>query len=81
MHDNLAQLRQRGHERFPDPHCESFAGWIFQAGNVVEATMIQLFEHRRECSFDFGEIHDPTCVSRRFAAHMHFDAKRMTMHA
>lgn len=80
MHHDLAQGRQCWLEGFPNPHCQPFAGRIFQTGNVIEAAMIQLREDRLERRFHFGEIHDPTRIGRGLAAHMHFDAKRMAMH-
>ena len=81
VHDDLVQCRQRRLEGIPDPDRQHFAGRVFQPGDLVEAAMIQLLEDWRERGFDLGEIHDPARIGSRFAAHMHFDPKRMTVHA
>lgn len=81
MYNNFAQRRERRFERIPDPDRQHFAGRIFQSSDFVEAAMIQLVQDRGECGFHLGKIHDPARIGRWFAANMHFDAKRMPMHA
>ena len=77
MDDHLAQCTERWLEPTPDPDRELLAGRILQAGNIVEAAMIDLLEDRRECRFDLGEIHHPAGMRLRFSRHMDFHAERM----
>ena len=41
--------------------------------------MIKLLEDRREGLLDVGEVHDPAQVRIRFAAHVHFNPKRVAV--
>src|SRR5256885_1520915 len=57
-HD-LTQRWQRRLQSFPDPQGDVFAGRVFQAGNFVKVTMVELFPKRLEGFGNVGVIHQP----------------------
>lgn len=79
MYNELAQRRQDRFEFAPDPPRQIFAGRIFQARNVVEITMIELLEQRRERRLHVGKVHHPTRFGARLTFYMDFDAKRVSV--
>ena len=66
-------------EAVPDPFGQALARRIFQTRYVVEITMVQRVEHRRERSGKIGEIEQPPGSGIGFATQPYLDAKRMTV--
>lgn len=49
-------------QSFPYPFREIFAGWIFEAFDIVEAIMIELVEQWLKGTPQVGKIHHPTGI-------------------
>ena len=81
MNTNAGQFREKGFELLPDPLDEDFAGWVFQARDVVEVVVIQLFIERLEDGFDLGEVANPAGIGVNLALDIDGDPKRMAMQA
>ena len=58
-HDDFREQRQFRFQLFPDPRGDDFARGIFEAGNLVEVMMVQLFPQRLERGGEVGVIHQP----------------------
>ena len=65
-HD-LAEQWQLRFQPFPYPHGDVFAGRVFQAGNIVEVTVIELFPKRFKGIGNVGIIHQPAKLRIAFA--------------
>jgi len=59
LDDDLAEVGERGVEALPDPAGKVLAGGVFEAGDVVEATVIDLVFDGGEGGLEVGEIKDP----------------------
>src|SRR5439155_4489427 len=58
--DHFSQQRQSRFQLLPNPPGDVLARRIFQAWNLVEVTVVQLFEQRFERLGDVGVVHQPT---------------------
>ena len=66
------QLRQQGFDLLPDPLGQHFAGWVFQAGDVVQVVVVELLVDRFEDRLDLRKVTNPTGIGIDFtfeAAH------------
>lgn len=72
-----ANARQFGKKRFellPDPFGNDFAGWVFQARDVIQIIVVELFVERFEDRLDLGEVTNPAGMGVNVA----FDINRYT---
>ena len=79
--DDAAEGGERGFETLPDPAGEDFAGWVFEAGDVVEVVVVELIVERTEGSVEVGEVTDPAECFVEVAADVDFDAEGMAVQA
>src|SRR5690348_797834 len=68
-------------EVVPDPAGEVFAGGVFQAGDIVEVAVVELFFEGSEGFFEVGEVHQPAGDGIDRAADGDFDAEGVTVEA
>lgn len=67
-------------ELIPDPHSDQFAGGIGEAGNMIEAFMVQGAHHRFDDLFQHREIHYPSQFGIGLSFDPHTEAIGMTVH-
>jgi hypothetical protein len=53
------ELRKQRFDLPPDPFGQHFAGWVFQAGDVVEVVVVELLVDGFEDRLDLGEVTNP----------------------
>ena len=58
-HNDFGQHRQLRFQLVPNPYGNILAGGIFEAGNFVEVTVVELFPNRFEGGGNIRVIHDP----------------------
>src|SRR5437870_5043214 len=78
--DDLGKHGQFGSDALPQPLRQHFAGGIFQARNLVEAAMIDLFVNRIDDGLDLAVIDQIVLAFRDFAFDDDVDLERMSMH-
>ena len=76
---NAREFRKERFELLPDPLGENFAGWVFQARNIIEIVVVKLLVKRLENSFDFGEITNPAGVWVYLTFDINRHAKRVAV--
>ena len=79
FHDNAAESWERWLEPLPDPAREDFAGWIFEAGNVVEVVVIELQVQGLERCLEVGEVPNPADGFIYLSADVNLNAKGMAV--
>lgn len=79
--DDAGQVGESGFEAFPDPVGEDFTGRVFEAWDVVEVIVIELFVERTEGGVEVGEVADPAGGCADVAADVDFDAEGMAVQA
>src|SRR5436190_24382967 len=77
--DDLSQQRQFRFQPFPDPYRDVFAGWIFQTGNFIEITVIELFPEGLERFGNVRVIHQPAELGIAFAGDDNLGLKTVTV--
>jgi hypothetical protein len=77
--DNARQGWKSGLQSIPYPAGNVLAGRVFQAWNVVQIVVIQLFPQGKEGGFDVGEVHYPAGLCSYRAADMQGYLKGVAM--
>lgn len=81
MYHHFAKPGAFGLKGVPDPNGEVFEGRVFQSGDIVQVTMIELLDDLLGCLADLGMIIEPAQLRVDFAFHRDLDAKTMAMDA
>ncbi|MNZ66645.1 hypothetical protein D3C78_848760 [compost metagenome] len=81
MNAHLGQFWQQRLDLVPDPFGDHFAGRVFQARNVVQVIVVQLFIQRLEDRLDLGKVADPAGMRVKRAGQMQADLERVAMQA
>ena len=63
-HNDFREQWQLWLQLFPNPDGDIFARRIFEAGNLVQIIMIELFPNRLERRGDVGVVHDQPSFGR-----------------
>ena len=79
MNAEARQFREQRFELLPYPFGNDFTGRVFQAGDVVQVVMIQLFIQWFENRLYFSEVADPACIWIDLAFDIDGYAKGVTM--
>ena len=79
--DDFGELGELGFEAVPDPDGDVFAGGVFEARDVVEIAVVELFPERFEGVRDVRVIHDPAELGIAFAVDDDFGAEAVAMEA
>ena len=77
--DNFTQQRQLRSQVFPNPDRDVFAGGVFQAGDFVEITVIELFPERLERFGNVRVIHQPAELGIALAGDDNFRLKTVAV--
>lgn len=75
------QFREQGFDLLPDPLGQHFAGGVFQAGDVVQVVVVELFVDRLEDRLDLGEVANPAGIGVDLAFDMQGDAEGVAVQA
>src|SRR5882762_9200519 len=78
-YNDLRKEREGGAEALPNPNGKIFAGWIFQAGDLVQVIMVEPIQERFKRVGNVRVIHQPTKFWVAFASDHDFDPKAMAM--
>ena len=65
----------------PDPLGQHFAGWVFQAGDVVQVVVVELLVDRFEDCLDLGEVTNPTGIGIDFTFDINGDSEGVAVQA
>src|SRR3954453_3809490 len=68
-------------EAVPEPDGDHFRGGVGEAGDVVEAVVVELVDDRVDGLFQIGEIDQPAGGRIDLAAHGDLAAERVAVHA
>jgi hypothetical protein len=77
--DNFDKAGQLGLETVPNPDSQVFACGIFEATDLVQVMMVELFEQGSESFHNIGVIHDPAEMRVAFSFHDDFGAEAVTV--
>ncbi len=80
-HDDFREEWQMRFESVPDPDGDLFAGGVFEAGDFVEVTMIELFPEWPEGGGDVGVIDEPAELRITEAGDDDLDFEAMSVQA
>src|SRR2546426_12468763 len=78
-HNDLGQQRQFRLQLFPNPNRDVFTCGIFQAWNVVQVIMIQLFPNWPERCRDLRIVHHPAQLWIAFARYDNIDFETVSV--
>ncbi|MNJ37905.1 hypothetical protein D3C77_327410 [compost metagenome] len=79
MNAHLGQFWQQRLDLVPDPFGDHFAGRVFQARNVVQVVVVQLFIQRLEDRLDLGKVANPASMRVQRAGQVQGNLERMTV--